>query len=120
MPPIQNTDLAWESTDLTGVKVRNLVNEESGAATTTVGELLLEPGGCLPRHYHYIEEVFYVVEGNGEVTCGDETFPAGCGAAFLAPAGVVHGFRSTTDKPWVVLFIYPTVNPKTIFVDNNE
>ena len=120
MPAIQNRKLDWMETEFTGVKLRRLINEDTDAAATTIGELLLEPGGCLPLHYHYIEEAFYVVEGNGEVTCGDEKFSAGTGAALIAPARIVHGFRSTTDEPWIILFIYPTVNPKTIFVDQDE
>lgn len=117
MPAIQNTDIEWTETPFEGVKVRMMINENTDAAATTVGELLLEPGCTLPLHYHYIEEAFYVVEGEGEVSCGDEKFRAGPGNAMIAQAHVVHGFHNDTENPWTVLFIYPTVNPQTIFID---
>jgi quercetin dioxygenase-like cupin family protein len=36
---------------------------------------------------------FYVVEGELELTLGDETFRAGPGAFVAAPPGVLHGFK---------------------------
>lgn len=100
-----------------GVSYRVLVDENQGAATTTMGELILQPGGCLNRHYHYIEESFFVTEGTGTVSCGEETFEAGVGSALHAPARIVHGFENTSDAPWHVIFMYPSLQPEMIFVE---
>ena len=93
--------------------VRSL--EEAGAFTTadgsTIRELLglptapvrnqslaeatLESGQATERHYHAeSEEIYYVVEGSGEMELDGETRTVGVGDAVLIPPGAWHEIRA--------------------------
>jgi quercetin dioxygenase-like cupin family protein len=67
------------------------------------GRLLLglncfEPAQVQKVHTHDDQDKFYfVLEGEGEFTVGDETRRAGPGTAVLAPAGVPHGVRNAGE-----------------------
>lgn len=58
----------------------------------TVGLNCLEPGQTQSTHSHTGAEKFYfVLEGSGRFTVGDEEQDAAAGALILAPSGVPHG-----------------------------
>ena len=64
----------------------------------------LEPGQADRVHTHLEQDKFYfVLEGEGEFTIGDETVSARAGLAVLAPAGVTHGVRNTGNERLVIL-----------------
>jgi mannose-6-phosphate isomerase-like protein (cupin superfamily) len=64
----------------------------------------LEPGQGDRVHTHAEQDKFYfVVEGDGEFTVGEETFHAAAGLTVLAPAGVSHGVRNTGGQRLVIL-----------------
>lgn len=53
-------------------------------------------GGGPPRHLHEREdESFYVLEGEFEITIGDESTTAKPGTFVFAPRGVPHGYVAT-------------------------
>ena len=58
--------------------------EKLGAMLTIV-----EPGKiAFPFHVHHaIEEMFYIIEGNGEYRFGEETYPVKAGDLLSAPTG---------------------------------
>ncbi len=52
----------------------------------------LAPGQTQKLHTHNGADKFYfVLEGSGQFTIGDETRPAATGTLVIAPAGVPHG-----------------------------
>lgn len=52
----------------------------------------LSPGQSQHAHVHDVQDKFYfVVEGTGDFTVGDERQQAGPGMVVWAPAGVSHG-----------------------------
>lgn len=64
----------------------------------------LEPGQADRAHTHGEQDKFYfVLEGEGEFTIGDETVSAGPGHTVLAPAGVTHGVANTGNERLVIL-----------------
>ncbi len=64
-------------------------------------EFWCEPGfGPIEPHVHDDHtDSFYVLEGELELTIGDETVRAGPGMFFAAPPGVRHGFAIPGPEP---------------------
>lgn len=64
-----------------------------------VGLNCLLPGQSQHLHDHPEQDKFYyVVEGNGLFTVGDEQQPCGPATLILAPAGVPHGVDNVGDQ----------------------
>jgi mannose-6-phosphate isomerase-like protein (cupin superfamily) len=64
----------------------------------------LEPGQVQPAHDHADQDKFYfVLEGAGLFTVGDERIEAGSGQAIWAPAGVAHGVENRGSVRLAVL-----------------
>ncbi|HEX2097962.1 MAG TPA: cupin domain-containing protein [Rubrobacteraceae bacterium] len=70
----------------------------------------LLPGQQQKVHTHEnSDKVYYVLEGAGRFTVGDEERDLPRGHAVLAPAGVPHGVRNAVGEPLVLLV---TMAPK--------
>lgn len=68
-------------------------------------ELILEPGATIGAHTHHgSEEIYFMVEGAGEITVDGETAPMRPGDAVLTRSNSTHSFIVTGDNP-VKLFI---------------
>lgn len=64
----------------------------------------LEPGQSQASHQHADQDKFYfVVEGEGEFTVGEEIQKAGTGMTVWAPAGVTHGVVNHSSHRLVLL-----------------
>jgi len=64
----------------------------------------LEPGQTQHAHTHDGQNKFYyVVEGEGDFTVGDEAQRAGPGSVVWAPAGVAHGVENKGAARLVLL-----------------
>jgi mannose-6-phosphate isomerase-like protein (cupin superfamily) len=75
------------------------------------GLLLYAPGQSTPDHKHAdIDEVFYVVAGEGTVRINNEEFLLKEKDVLYSPLGEVHGFYNTSPRNWVVLQIKVKVN----------
>jgi len=67
--------------------------------------LCYEPGQGTPMHHHpKQDELFYVVEGRGILTVGDEEIPVGPSSLVLARAQVPHGMMAASDSRMIVMF----------------
>lgn len=66
----------------------------TGNKSTAMVYFELKPGKRLPIHTDSAEEILYIVEGNVEVTVGDERAQAAAGELALVPALVPHGVRN--------------------------
>ncbi len=74
-----------------------------------VGLNCLEPGQTQKIHAHVGAEKFYfVLEGSGRFTVGDEERDADMGALVVAPAGVPHG---VTNNGTVRLSLLVVISP---------
>ena len=69
-----------------------------------VGMDCLEPGQAQPPHQHAgRDKLYYVVEGQGAFTVGDETRELGPGGLAWAPADTAHGVVNTGPGRLVLL-----------------
>lgn len=72
----------------------------------TVGLNCLEPGQTQSLHSHAGAEKFYfVLEGSGRFTVGDEEKDAGNGALIVAPAGIQHGVTNNGNARLSLLVV---------------
>jgi mannose-6-phosphate isomerase-like protein (cupin superfamily) len=79
-------------TTLDGSTIRVLLDSrEGGASNQSLAEAELGPGQATQRHYHArTEEIYVVLEGEGEMEVEGERGPVGPGDAVLIPAGTRH------------------------------
>jgi mannose-6-phosphate isomerase-like protein (cupin superfamily) len=84
---IRSYDRAEPFTTKDGSTIRELMR----AANQTLAEATLEPGQRTERHYHAeSEELYYLVEGTGEMEIDGERSQVGPGDAILVPPGAWH------------------------------
>jgi quercetin dioxygenase-like cupin family protein len=80
--------------------------ETTGGSVMAV-EVLAAPGGGPPPHVHEREdELWYVLDGEFEITLGDAVIRATAGAFAFAPRGTLHCFRNALDVPSRVLVMF--------------
>ena len=70
----------------------------------------IAPGkAAFPKHSHYVnEEMFFVIEGTGELRIGDATHPLRAGDVIACPPGgpeTAHQLVNTGDAPLRVLAV---------------
>lgn len=66
----------------------------------------VEPGQSQRVHAHAAEaKVYYVIEGQGDITVGDRTETMGPGQFAFAPAGVMHGLTNNAKERMIALVI---------------
>jgi quercetin dioxygenase-like cupin family protein len=58
------------------------------------------PGGGPPLHVHRHEtEIFYILEGQFDLTVGGQQVPAPAGTTAVCPRDIPHTFRNVGDNP---------------------
>ena len=64
------------------------------------------PAGYAPHpHQHHDDEIFFIIDGQFAVRCGDDSWQAGPGSLVFLPAGVPHGFVVSDDGPGRTLLV---------------
>ncbi|MGH2869890.1 MAG: quercetin 2,3-dioxygenase [Solirubrobacteraceae bacterium] len=87
--------------------LRILAGAESTDRSFSVCEAAEPPGTAAPLHVHHAEaEAFYVLEGEIEIICGEETITAGGGDFVYAPKGVPHKYAVIGHEPARVLLLF--------------
>jgi mannose-6-phosphate isomerase-like protein (cupin superfamily) len=90
-------------------KTQNLVGGASPIQATnfSLGYVTLEPrGGQVPWHNQLQEEVYFVVEGEGEMCLGSERHSLSTGQAVAIPSGVYHQLTNTGERPLIMIYCY--------------
>jgi mannose-6-phosphate isomerase-like protein (cupin superfamily) len=90
-------------------KTQNLVGGASPIQAThfCIGHVTLEPnGGQVPWHNQDQEEVYFIVEGSGEMCLGEERRNVTAGQAVYIPHTVFHQLTNTGDKPMRMIYCY--------------
>lgn len=90
-------------------RTRNLVGGASPIQTGnfSMGLVVLEPGGGqVPWHNQEQEEVYFIVEGEGEMCLGDERQTLRSGQAVFIPSGVFHQLTNTASTRLTMLYCY--------------
>ncbi len=90
-------------------RTQNLVGGPSPiqAASFSMGFVTLEPkGGQVPWHNQDQEEVYFVVEGTGEMCLGDQRQTMTSGQTVYIPSGVYHQLSNVGDTPLTFVYCY--------------
>jgi mannose-6-phosphate isomerase-like protein (cupin superfamily) len=90
-------------------RTQNLVGGASPIQTSrfSMGYVTLDPdGGQVPWHNHQQEEVYFVLQGTGEMCLGAERHPLTSGQAVYIPSGVFHQLTNTGHAPLTMLYCY--------------
>jgi len=85
----------------------------NGAAATMLGFSTWLPGADTRQLVHEVDELCYIVSGEGKLSIGEERVAYRAGQAVLVPAGVPHGVVNDSDGPMsmVYVFSYPEYPP---------
>ncbi len=109
MPIIRREDVPAEEEG--GVRRQPIATGDLGAASLTVTEVTLPPGGRVPLHIHPgHEECMIILEGTLQAVLGDQKQTVVAGNAIIAPDSVKHSLTNTGDGPARILAIFPTTN----------
>ena len=101
---------AWRSAPATtpqpfvttdGSTIRSLLDRSNAPVTNqSLAEATINAGESTTRHYHRVsEEIYYLVEGTGQMELDGEVRAVGPGDAILIPPGSWHTIRATGDGP---------------------
>lgn len=88
---------------------RNLVGGASPiqASNFSMGLVILEPnGGQVPWHNQDQEEIYFIVEGEGEVCLGEERRTISAGECVFIPPPSFHQLTNTSDVPMTMIYVY--------------
>jgi quercetin dioxygenase-like cupin family protein len=96
---------------------RRDVREARGRHHLIVEEIA--PGDRIPLHTHPINEVIVILEGDPEVTLGDETRTLGPGGVVFIPAGTPHRTRNATTSRVRVHAMFPSERIGIEYLERN-
>lgn len=90
-------------------RTQNLVGGVAPVQATNfaMGNVTLDPrGGQVPWHNQEQEEVYFIVEGRGEMCLGEERREVSTGQAVYIPSGVFHQLTNIGDTPLRMIYVY--------------
>jgi len=90
-------------------RTQNLVGGASPVQCTnfSMGYVTLEPsGGQVPWHNQESEEVYFVIDGKGEMCLGEERIVMTGGQIVQIPSGVFHQMTNIGDEPLHFIYCY--------------
>jgi mannose-6-phosphate isomerase-like protein (cupin superfamily) len=77
------------------------------ARNFSMGNVTLDPkGGQVPWHNQEQEEVYFIVEGEGEMCLGEERVRVTSGQMVYIPSGVFHQLTNVGDTPLRMIYCY--------------
>lgn len=72
-----------------------------------MGHVTLDPnGGQVPWHNQEQEEIYFIVEGEGEMCLGDERAAIHAGQAVYIPSKMYHQLTNTGATPMRMIYCY--------------
>ena len=90
-------------------RTQNLVGGMSPiqASNFSMGHVTLEPnGGQVPWHNQEQEEIYFIVEGTGEMCLGEERTTLSTGQAVSIPPRVFHQLTNIGSTPLRMIYCY--------------
>jgi len=90
-------------------RTQNLVGGMSPiqAENFSMGFVTLEPkGGQVPWHNQDQEEIYFILEGTGEMCLGEERQVLTSGQAVYIPSGIFHQLTNIGDTPLKMIYCY--------------
>ena len=109
---VQSIAAAEAFTTKDGSTIRELHHTEK----QSLAEARLEPGQATERHYHArTEEIYFLLDGEGELEIDGETRPVAPGDAILIPAGARHQIRAAAPLRFLCCCAPPYSHDDTYF-----
>jgi mannose-6-phosphate isomerase-like protein (cupin superfamily) len=98
---IHNIAGAAAFTTKDGSEIRELLSHRNSCIKNqSLAEARLPPGKSTTPHYHVrTEEIYYILEGAGQMTIGGESRTVGPGDAIAIPPGAIHTITCTSPSP---------------------
>lgn len=90
-------------------RTQNIVGGASPiqASNFAMGMVTLDPnGGQVPWHNQEQEEIYFIVEGSGEMCLGEERREISAGQTAYIPSGVFHQLTNTGSAPMRMIYCY--------------
>jgi len=90
-----------------GSKIRTLVDRTTSAIEQcSLAEEILPVGASVGRHHHLLtEEIYYILQGSGRMTVGEETRDVFEGDAVFIPREMAHTLENTGQTPMTILLV---------------
>lgn len=102
--PILSTPDTVDTFSIPGTVFNHRVKSKDTGAVFSVIEMITEPAMGVSPHVHENEdELVYLLQGEIEVTLGDQTMKAVPGVMAFLPRGIPHGFTNIGDTPSIVI-----------------
>ncbi len=97
----------WNLAELaaTGGKKGITIQKVPHSFSTQSVQLTFEVGAVLPLHSTPVDVLFYVIDGVGEVTVGEEQQVCPKGTYIESPKDIPHGWKNHGTTPFSVLVI---------------
>ena len=99
-------DEQWEDQSRGTIRFRTLISApETPTDSLVCGIAMMSEGDTFVLHSHAHAEVYYGLEGEGEVTINGEQHRLAPGVALFIPGGAIHGIPlATGDLKWFYTF----------------
>ena len=99
-----------------------LAHRNSVISKQSLAEARVAPGLETQPHYHPLtEEIYYILQGVGEMKIGKEMQPVGPGDAIAIPPGAIHTIRNSGEQTLLFLCCCaPAYEPHdTVLINEN-
>lgn len=95
-----------------GSEIRPLIDRTtSEIKKCSLAEEILPVGAAVERHFHKeTEEIYYIIEGSGLMTVGEETREVSAGDAVFIPRNHTHTLKNTGTVPIKLLLVCGTAH----------
>ncbi|MGE5274059.1 MAG: cupin domain-containing protein [Verrucomicrobiota bacterium] len=116
---VRSLEQAEPFTTADGSTIRELLGLPTAPVRNqSLAEATLEPGQATERHYHAAsEEIYYVVEGWGEMELDGDRRQVAVGDAVLIPPGARHQIRADADGLRFLCCCAPAYRHEDTFFD---
>ncbi|WP_266182128.1 cupin domain-containing protein [Dyella humicola] len=105
----------------TGADMNIKVFASETGGTYSLMETVLPSGGVVPLHIHESEdENNYILEGQLQMSIGDQVYDAGPGDYVVAPRGITQTFRNSGSTPCRFLTTFTPGGAEGFFKDAGE
>lgn len=100
---------------------QQVLREVWGNSLTSIAHVIMSPGGISLLHEHHtFAEVYYILSGEGILTCGNDEIHVEAETAAVIPSHTPHKLRNIGTSPLKHLVISsPRFNPKDIILLEN-
>lgn len=90
-----------------GLVLKVFFDEENGARNFSLGTVTIEPNCETSMHTRTVEEVIYMISGEGEVVTEEgERYTLLSGDSILIPAGISHKHVNSSEKSLEQMWIF--------------